>query len=418
MASTTPQRRSHLRTVAIAALFLVLTACSPGDQGRVIRDVALDTNGHVVEIDSGENWSTDISGIDESTLTEVGQTTEACLDDGTCIRITDGRRIEESTDQWETTQTVWQIEPNATWWHHQFGNSFFEPVVGLFDIVVLPDQSVAVASGELPLIERSVDGEWTPTVADLRTLPNPALLVPVIAAVLLVGALAVGNHRGTRLARIASMLIAPGFLIFIGVTVHAFGSDTFLIIVILLASVVLAPLALVSVGLSIEAARRAALEPGLVGRIGATYAITTAITLAASAGIYLLWSNAYLSWLFANALWIATMAAAVSAMWQLSKRTTPQPSSPPPVVDSPMSLPLVIIVTYILGAVVTVALFVAATAIPFGGNAGVVVGLALWLGLGGWVCSTFAARVPHESAPASHPVAQLTSLGSHHRSDA
>ena len=397
MTPSTAPRRLRLRKIFLASLLLVLTACSPPDQGRVVRDVALDADGLLVEIDSGENYSSEMEAIDTNQLSNVGQATEACLDDGTCIRIVDGRRIEESTDQWETFTTVWQIEPNASWWGHEHDDGWYDPVIGLFDVVVLPDQSVAVASGQLPIIERTVDGEWTPTVAELRTLPGRSVLLPAIVIMLLVAALASGTHHGARLARAAGLLLLPAFLTIIGFTIYPLASNTGVLILTALATIAMAPLPPIAIGLAIEAVRRAHLEQDFARRFLPPAALIAGGAIALLTATYLLWSNDRMSWLLANILWVLIAIGAIAALRQNARRTTPLVSATPPAIDQPRSLSITITACYLIGLAITAAVIVLAVAFA-NFFVSMAAGLVLWLGIGGWVCSTFATKVPYEES--------------------
>lgn len=150
-------RRNIRRVLGALGLVLLLGACDFAD--NTLTDIALDANGNVVEIrpddsDNGPN------------LSEVGQDLQVELADGTSIRLVDGRAIIESRDGFETSETVWEVDPDEAWWFHQFDVS--RP--GAFDVLVLPDGTAPVAGGAARVLERSAEGEWSSI-----TKPYPGL---------------------------------------------------------------------------------------------------------------------------------------------------------------------------------------------------------------------------------------------------
>lgn len=288
----------------LAVLMLVLSACSPPEPGRVVTDLAFDRDGGVVEIDVNDESSH--SG-EPTTLTAVGRASEVCMDGGTCIRLVDERRIEESTDNWVTSSVVWEISPGSTWWRHRYDDGFNPVVIGVFDIIMAPDQSVVVAAGQLPLIVRSSEGEWSPTVGDLRELPGPSLLGVVLGGyVLLLAGFEAWRRHDDTIVFTASWLVWPHLALS---ALYTLVAPTGL--AVLLLSLLLAPLLIVSFGLFAGAIRRERSDPSIAseGSLSATLVpmlgpsvCWVLVTLA----LYQLWSAGHARFDLVGLIWIVS----------------------------------------------------------------------------------------------------------------
>lgn len=328
----------------LVALIVVLSACSPPEPGRVVTDVALSPDGEVVEIDV--NNRSDVA-IEPALLTAIGQQSEACLDDGTCIRLVDERRIEESTDNWATSSVVWEISPASTWWRHHYDDGYNPVVIGLFDIVVTPEQEVAVAGGQLPLIRRSSEGEWTPTVGELRELPGVSG-VPVFLGgyVLLLGAFGAWRRRDDAIVFSASVMILPHLALGLVFTLVAPTG-----IAVPLLALLIAPLILASLGLGLGAILRerpfalVGAEPSLLSSAvrvlgpGVGWVLLTFVT-------YQLWSTDRARFDVVGLSWIVSfvIAAAVVARW---RRTDSGRASASPKVALGSTIALAVIGAYL-----------------------------------------------------------------------
>ncbi len=282
-------------------LILTLSACSPGDGPPNIKDIGFDGAGNVVLVDvAPDYYSDEVAG--ENIVAESGQVTEACLADGTCIRLIDERQIDESTDDWATSKTVWKIDPNASWWDIEYGEEFAADV-GVFDIVVLPDQSVLVAAGHILTISRGVDGQWSPSAADLRTLDKtiPGFATVVAALVLVAAGLTFGPEP--RFGRWAMFLLLPMFVTLLFMVQSSRGLNGRALVVLFY------PLALCGSGVLAGALLRTRHEDGFVRRIGLPLLAAPALLVVGWALAYVLWSRAMLSWGLAGLLCLVLFAA-------------------------------------------------------------------------------------------------------------
>lgn len=389
--STVPDAVDLWRARYLALILLLalgLSACSPPDPGRVIQALALDPDGQLVEIDA--NGGPLFSGS-PTELSEAGQATEVCLDDGTCVRLVDQRQIAESTDGWETSKVVWSISPTDTWWGHEYDDGYNPMVIGLYDIVVLPDQTVAVASGQLPLIERSVDGKWTPTVATLQTLPRFSLFFAIVAAVVVsaVGLAFGASHSGTGAARVALATIAPLFLIGTLLTLLAVTG-----LELSLFGVFLLPLGLTSAGLFIGSILRARTNDGFISAYARRIFGSSAVAFVSWIGAYALWAEGVIAWNSALGFWVVSfvVGAALACRQSAAERQALRARLPEHPVSLAGTVALSLLLTYagIFGATA-----LAAMGLPGGAGAQSVQVTVLTLGLIGGVIWFTARRTLH-----------------------
>ena len=285
MTSRNRRLRNALGGVAFALLF---TACTPDPGPPNIQDVALDGNGQVVALgDYGLSEPPDFNPVEG-----VGTARELCLSEGTCIRLVDDHSIEESADGWETSHVVWSIEPNASWWQHEHGGDFGARV-GVVDMVAVPDGSVAVATGQLGVITRSPDGQWTPDVAELRTLPlGLASLLVVLATLTMIAAgLAFGRpNYGTVPAKIAFFLLLPSVLVTARLLSGAAGIGTQVL------AILPALAAIPAAGLLLGAIVRATRTPNYGHGALIRYVVSGVALVGVLTALYVLWSRNLSDW--------------------------------------------------------------------------------------------------------------------------
>lgn len=285
-------RRNIRRVLGALGLVLLLGACDFAD--NTLTDIALDANGNVVEIrpddsDNGPN------------LSEVGQDLQVELADGTSIRLVDGRAIIESRDGFETSETVWEVDPDEAWWFHQFDVS--RP--GAFDVLVLPDGTAAVAGGAARVLERSAEGEWTPSVAYLRTLPLGAMVLTLagVFGLLLALPMAAGpSVHGRGSARGAMILLFP-FTAFSILFLHTgqFGAQIFFFVSI--------PFAAQGLGMAVGSIIRSSGTPRHTSTMRAVGGALLVALTATFGTLYVLWSRDMLS--YGRAVWGCAIAASV-----------------------------------------------------------------------------------------------------------
>lgn len=383
-------RARHLALLLLLALGL--SACSPPDPGRVVQDLAFDPDGQLIEIDANDG---PLFSGPPAELSETGKATEVCLDNETCLRLVDQRQIVESTDGWDTSTVVWSILPSDTWWGHEYDDGSNPMVIGLYDIVVLPDQTVAVASGQLPLIKRSVEGKWTPTVAALQTLPTFSLVFAIAAAVMVVVAgLAFGApHRGAGAARVALVIIAPLFVIGALSTllaVNALGLS--------LLGVFLLPLVLTSAGLFVGSILRARANDGFISSHALRILGSGAVALVCWIGVYALWAEGVVAWNHALGFWVVSFVVAVLVACHQSKAERQIQRTRVP--EQPASLARTVVLSVLLayvGAVGATAL--AAVILPGGAGVQAVPVTLLMLALIGGVIWFTASRTLNAKKP-------------------
>lgn len=176
----------HWTTLVLAGGDVVAINDSPGN----------DADGHLVMGDDGRSWGSALvlrdfpdrwsDEFDE--LDVIGN--ELCLrsNRSVCIR-TDGERILESVDGGQSWNTAWELNTSGGWLNRQFSR---QTAVELETGSVYETESGAVvaAVGFRPPIRRSVDGEWTPSEADLRLFPKGGAITLAVAFVLLAIAVA------------------------------------------------------------------------------------------------------------------------------------------------------------------------------------------------------------------------------------
>lgn len=369
----------RVRRLALLLLFaLGLSACSPPEPGRVVQDLAFDPDGQLIEIYTNDGPLFSGPPVE---LSERGKATEVCLDGGTCVRLVDQRQIVESTDGWDTSTVVWSVSPSDTWWGHEYDDGFNPMVIGLYDIVVLPDQTIAVASGQLPLIERSVDGEWTPTVAALRTLPSFSLVFAIAAAlVVVVAGLAFGApHRGADAASVALVIIAPLFVIGGLLTLLAVKA-----VGLSLLGVFLLPLVLSSAGLFVGSILRARASEGFISSYAPRVLGSGAVALVCWIGVYTLWAEGVVAWNLALGFWVVSFVVAVVVACRRSKAERQAQRALVP--EQPVSLAGTVVLSVLLAYVGVVgATALAAVSVPGGAGVQSVQLTLIMLGLVGGV---------------------------------
>lgn len=206
----------------------------------------------IISIDGGLTWS----DFDRSAEAENGAFSRefeidrgpVCLsgDPTVCFRTIHefgSSRIEESTNSTVTWTIVWNVETGAAWMNEKYG---FGGSVGAHDIAVLEDDTVLVAAGFIePLRRNPANGEWTPSVRDVRDIPVQYLLVALAVAFPLMGAvrLARSGQREAGLWFVGALFVSvcglfaagdavgPGALFGFGVTVFVIGTLTALAMV-------------------------------------------------------------------------------------------------------------------------------------------------------------------------------------------
>ena len=270
------------------AMLLILSGCGPGGGPPNIKDIGFDADGAVVLVDFAYEES-GYDGENSEVATEQGQASEACLEDGACIRLIDDRRIEESSDGWATSETVWQINPNASWWDGEYGGGF-PADVGVFDVVVLPDQSVLVAAGQIFTISRSADGQWSPTVADLRTLDKPVPLLALTLAALIVMAAGMSFGPEPRCGQRSVFFMTPMFAMIL------FQLQAPNALFPFVAAVLFYPPAICGAALLLGGLLRARRQAGFVRKAGLLLALAALSLVVVWAATYVLWSRDNLSW--------------------------------------------------------------------------------------------------------------------------
>lgn len=302
------------RTIVIIGAVLVLAACSPPSTSAVV-DLRLAGDGSVDRTYATfeQGWSDPFAygylmsdaGPDEGdespeqpTLEQLDQVREACLDDGTCIRLESGATIVESGDGFETKRTVWSVRPGEGWLDLTHGTDGVRAVAEVYDILVMPDQTVRVAAGDLGVLARSVDGEWSPSEADLRTLSKGLLTALSLAGLLvtlmgaLLGARLPGPHVESA-TTMAALLLFPAVLLVSWLYIP--GSAGFGFLFFVLPGFATVPVAGVLIVFALNRERRFS-----GGRLFAVFLRELVLACAffvGSAGVlYVLWSRAVVGW--------------------------------------------------------------------------------------------------------------------------
>jgi hypothetical protein len=292
---------------------LAIAACSPPFTNAVI-DLRLNENGTVerthgtfeagwtdpfeYSIDFSLEPGEDRDDARQRARDQLDQVREACLDDGTCIRLERGATIVESRDDFDTMRTVWSVGPNEGWLTLSHGTDGVRTVAGVYDILVLPDQTVQVAAGGLGVLVRSTDGEWTPSEADLRTL-SKRLLLAVLgsgALVILLGSAVIARLPGPHVLGSASMalvLVLPS-LGAVSMLVVA-GQSGWGHLALSVVAALLLPLALVLGAVAINRERVFSGRAFFVTFVQSLTAVWFAYAILAGL-LYLLWSRNVLGW--------------------------------------------------------------------------------------------------------------------------
>ena len=364
-------RRAAKRVLMLLGIALMLSACDFA-RGFSTENVAVNDDGQLVVQHQNNDGLRTFSPpgqfnfnarVLSDSVTGGNQQREIELADGTAIRLVNQRAIEESTDGFETFEVVWQVDPDAGWWR----GDTYAPIPGVFDLVALPDGSAAAAAGTIGVLERSPDGTWTPSVADLRTLPlfTVALvlagaLVFMVAAIMAFGPLTHG--RGS--AKAATILIPP-FVLASTWTFNTvdFGADFLTILTF--------PFAAQSLGTSIGSLIRSKDTPNYLPALVKLTAALGALLVGVFATLYVLWSRDLLSYRWAvQGCAIATVLVPIVGAYLLRRQVGTQPLPPAPnIVESSWSKAIVL--GYVLPPIVGIPL-TAISALFIAGDSGLV----------------------------------------------
>ena len=302
------------RALLIVCAALLLAACSPPIT-EVVIDLRLAEDGSVersyATFEAGWtdpfeytylNYST-LPGEDFETAAqrardELDQVREACLDDGTCIRLEPGATIVESSDGFETKRSVWSVRPGERWLDLTHGTDGVRAVAEVYDILVMPDQTVRVAAGDLGVLVRTVDGEWSPSEADLRTLSKGLLAALVLAGTLvtlmgaMLGARLPGPHVESA-TTMATLLLVPAVLLVSWLFVAGPAGFGFLFLV--LPGFATVPVAAVLIVFALNRERRFSGRRFFVVFLRELVLACVAFVVAAG-DLYVLWSRAVVGW--------------------------------------------------------------------------------------------------------------------------
>lgn len=173
------------RWLFVLGLLCLSTACQDQQQSRVSL-----VSGEAVAFAEGDELP---AGATSEVLTA------ACLESepDTCFRLS-GRSILESVDGSDSWKIAWEIDGTEAW-AHGLGATPSEGALRPTDMVITPGGEVFVAVGAIDPVRRTIDGEWTPSSADLKRFPFGPWL-GLVSGVVAVGAaivLASGRRPGS-----------------------------------------------------------------------------------------------------------------------------------------------------------------------------------------------------------------------------
>ena len=231
-------------------------------------------------------------------LESLGSAISDCGSGG-CFEIDDESRIIERLDGRNEPQTIYTINPSAPWWNVTYGDLLNEPEIGFYDIVVAPDGTVGVAAGDLGVITRSPDGEWSRTVADLRTLPQAAILAIFATGLTMFVLLvyAATKNDGTRVARYGLATVGPLALVLfitLGQSVLTF---------------LLLPFSLTGAGFGLSALWRSRSTSGYTRGVLPLIGLGAIVLTVAWSAFYFTWSRDLIGYWAAVLLCLAAFAA-------------------------------------------------------------------------------------------------------------
>lgn len=307
-------RSSWWRPILLICVGLLLTACTPPMTDAVI-DLRIAEDGTVEHTYAAfeQGWSdpfqyghinyTTRPGEEpedayQRAVDELDQVREACLDDGTCIRLRPGATIVESSDGFETTSTVWSVSPHESWLDLSHGSDGVRAVIEVYDILVMPDQTVRVAGGGLGVLHRSVDGAWSPAEADLQTLSKGVLGALLLAGmlVILMGAMVIAQLPGPHVesaTTMAAVMLLPAALLVSWFLVNGMAGLGFLALTF--PGVATVPVALGLVVFALNRERRFSGSRFFVVLLR-SLAVAWAVFAVAAGVLYVLWSRAIIWW--------------------------------------------------------------------------------------------------------------------------
>ena len=197
------------------------------DEGTVVA-VRDGYQADIVSDDSGQNWapversqpiSADELAQDEprSDRPNFGP---VCLTNTpqTCVRtarVDDGSVVEESRDGGSSWATVWSIEDTrAGWITEEYG---IEGRILFGDIAILEDDTVLVTAAHLePLRRDAATGQWSPTPAQVQTIPTQYLAAAIIVSLVLLGGvrrLRIGDIQGVPWICAAGVVGVGGYFV-------------------------------------------------------------------------------------------------------------------------------------------------------------------------------------------------------------
>jgi len=302
------------RTLVVIVAVLSLAACSPPSTSAVV-DLRLASDGSVERTRATfmQGWSDPFAfgylmsdanpadgaeSTDQPAPVQLDQVREACLDDGTCIRLEPGATIVESSDGFETERTVWSVRSGESWLDPTHGADGVRAVAEVYDILVMPDQTVRVAAGDLGVLVRSVDGKWSPSEADLRTLSKGLLIALALAGLLVT---LMGAMLGARLPgpHVESATTMGALLLFPAVLLVSWlffaGSAGFGFLFLVLPGFATVPVAGVLIVFALDRERRFS-----GGRFFVVFlrelVLACAFFLGSAGVLYVLWSRAVVGW--------------------------------------------------------------------------------------------------------------------------
>lgn len=226
VANPNPIRLRRQMRTAILAVGVAASLASSSSGPTVYSDVSV-AEGGTVELmtapygetedwrtsrDGGETW---VPSRESRPVTERQQTVDLCLTEPStvCLNIGPGAEIREQRSPDDPWRSVWELDNDESW-VGRMTLSVSTPQIEATDMVELPDGSVVVAMGELDPIRRTIDGRWTPSIADLREMPWNGLALAGVAFALVTAssAIAHGDMRGPQvvgLGWLGAVLAAP-----------------------------------------------------------------------------------------------------------------------------------------------------------------------------------------------------------------
>lgn len=180
-------KKARLGILGVAALACVATS-APENYASNWNNI-VETDGSIIvtgdqtefgweSTDDGATWAQnrDLGSEDLYSSERAPVNTEPitlCPDSGQslCIQLAD-TRIRESLDGGQSWETVWEIDPEEGW-VEGIGYSVYENVIiAPGDLHLTESGSIIAAVGGIEPIRRAPNGTWSPSVANLRTLPG------------------------------------------------------------------------------------------------------------------------------------------------------------------------------------------------------------------------------------------------------